>query len=288
MARVRVTGIVIFFDEELHLGEAVESVLAQSLADWELLLVDDGSRDGSRELATEWTRRDPRIRLLSHEGRANRGMSASRNLGLVHAEGELVGFLDADDVWMPEKLVEQVALLDREPEAALVYGRTLIWSSGSGGRDFCYDLGVAPDRLYRPPVLLELLLRNQAQTPTTCNALLRRSLVGQIGGFEDSFRGMFEDQVFFGKALLRAPAYVADNLWARYRQRPESASARSAAAGADEEARRRFLEWVGAHLGPEMAKHPSAVRVFRREVRLNRIARWRRALKRRLGRAGGA
>ena len=288
MAKARVTSIVIFLDEVRHLDEAVESVLAQSLADWELLLVDDGSTDGSHELALEWTRRDPRIRLFSHPGGANRGMSASRNLGLAHAEGEFVGFLDADDVWMPEKLVEQVAVLDREAEAALVYGRTLIWSSGSGGRDFCYDLGVPPDRLYKPPVLFELLLLNKAQTPTTCNALLRRSLLGEVGGFEDSFRGMFEDQVFFGKALLRAPAYVAGNLWARYRQRPDSACGRSAAAGEDEEARRRFLEWIGTHLGPELAGYPSAARGSRRELRRNRVARWRQAVKRMMGRTGSA
>lgn len=286
MAKPRVTGIVIFLNEERFLAEAVESVFAQSLTDWELLLVDDGSSDGSLEMAGEWARRDPRVRLLSHESRSNRGMAASRNLGLAQACGEFVGFLDGDDVWAPEKLAEQVSVLDHEPEAGMIYGRTLMWGSWRGGKDSFYDLGVVPDRLHRPPVLFELLMANQVQTPTTCNALMRRTLIERIGGFEDSFRGMFEDQVFFAKALLQAPAYVADRVWAKYRQRPDSASARSGAAGADEAARRRLLLWIARHLSRQVATHPGAKGALRREMRRNQVARLQQAVRRVLDLAG--
>src|SRR5262245_11303167 len=108
-----VSAIIIFLNEERFLAEAVESVFAQDFRDWELLLVDDGSTDGSAGLATGFARNHPdRVRYLRHADRGNHGMSASRNLGLSHARGQFVGFLDADDVWVPNKLSEQVAVFE--------------------------------------------------------------------------------------------------------------------------------------------------------------------------------
>jgi glycosyltransferase involved in cell wall biosynthesis len=104
-----VSIITIFLDEERFIGEAVESVSAQTYRDWELLLLDDGSTDGSTEIARRFTEQHPGwIRYLDHPGHANRGMSATRNLGLAHARGPFLAFLDADDVWLPSKLAEQV------------------------------------------------------------------------------------------------------------------------------------------------------------------------------------
>jgi glycosyltransferase involved in cell wall biosynthesis len=273
-----VSAIVIFLDEERFLADAVESILAQSFEDWELILVDDGSSDRSPELARSYARLHPRrIRCLTHPGGLNRGMSASRNLGIGAARGRYVGFLDADDVWMPEKLAEQCARLEAHPQCGLVYGRTLIWRSwNGGGEDFLYPLGVQPDAVYEPPRLFELLVENKAQSPTTCNALIRRSVFDAVGGFEDSFRGMFEDQAFFAKALLAAPAYVDGRLWAKYRQHEASCSARSGQAGGDLAHRRRVLEWMDRSLGPALAPHPSARARLRSEIRAIR----RRALSR--------
>src|SRR4030095_10800958 len=138
---------------------------------------------------------------FEHAGHANRGMSAARNLGLDHARGRYVGFLDGDDVWEPEKLREQVKVLETNPRAAMVYGKTLIWHSWRGespaaSDEYC-DLGVTPDSLIEPPRLLVNLIENRFQTPTTCNALMRREVFESIGRFEESFRGMFEDKVSF-------------------------------------------------------------------------------------------
>ena len=94
----RVSAIVIFLNEERFLAEAIASVRAQTFRDWELILVDDGSSDGSAGIARAAAEEDPRIRVLAHPGGANRGMSASRNLGLSDARGEFVAFLDGDDL----------------------------------------------------------------------------------------------------------------------------------------------------------------------------------------------
>src|SRR4051812_33913704 len=93
----RVSVVMIFLDAEEFIREAIQSVADQTVDSWELLLVDDGSTDGSTEMALRYLAEDPaRIRLLHHPGGVNRGMSASRNLGLREARGEFVTFLDAD------------------------------------------------------------------------------------------------------------------------------------------------------------------------------------------------
>lgn len=122
-ARPRVSVISIFYNASAYLAEALDSVLAQSFQDFELLLVDDGSTDMSSKIAKDYSARDPeRIRYLQHPGNTNRGMSAARNLGLSEARGEFVAFIDADDRWAAEKLGEQVDLLDRMPEVDAVCG----------------------------------------------------------------------------------------------------------------------------------------------------------------------
>jgi glycosyltransferase involved in cell wall biosynthesis len=275
MAAPRVSVITIFLDEQSFLADAVNSVLSQSFQDWELLLVDDGSTDASSDIASRLAATDGRIHCHCHPGRTNRGMSASRNLGVAHASGEFIGFLDADDIWIHDKLAEQIEIFEREPAAALVYGRTLIWYSWdpfSESTDFLYELGVEPDRLYSPPLLFELLLRNKAQSPTTCNALIRRGLFAEVGGFEESFRGMFEDQVFFAKALLHAKTYVDSRIWAKYRQHRASCTAMSATTGREEYARLRALLWMRRNLQWPAALDEGARSALTQEIWRCRLA----------------
>ena len=281
-----VSCIVIFLNEERFLAEAIASVLAQDHESWELLLVDDGSTDGSAAIARAFVERHPdRVRYLQHAGGANLGMSAARNLGLAHARGRYVGFLDADDVWLPEKLTDQVAILDGRPDVGMVYGRTLLWHSwqpGCGRRSldhFC-DLGVTPDTVVEPPRLLVQLIENRFQTPTTCNALIRRSVIDAVGGFEPEFRGMFEDQVFFMKVCVDQRVYVASRCWAKYRQRDDSRSAHAGAAGQVVEARARLLAWLKAYLEQRGVGAAPVWQALRREQFALRSPRLHRQLER--------
>jgi hypothetical protein len=92
------------------------------------------------------------------------------------------------------------------------------------------------------------LVRNRAQTPTTLNAVVRRSVVDRVGGFVESFKGMFEDQAFFAKVHLDAATYVDGRVWARYRQHPLSCSARAAGSAAELDARKTFLDWLHGYV----------------------------------------
>src|SRR5687768_176289 len=111
-----ISAVIIFLNGERFLDEAVRSVLVQTYPNWELLLCDDGSADAATSIAKRYALQHPdRIRYLDHPGHANRGMSATRNLGLHHARGEFIAWLDADDVWLPEHLSRLAAALRSSP-----------------------------------------------------------------------------------------------------------------------------------------------------------------------------
>jgi len=252
-----VSVVAIFLDAERFLEEAIESVLAQSYLRWELLLVDDGSSDGSSAIACRYAARDPdRVRYLEHPGHRNLGMSASRNLGLQHARGEYLALLDADDVWFPGKLARQVELLEAHPDAAMLSGAPLYWFGWTGqpedaARDYVIDLKLPADRIYDAPSLLLPFLRRAAPTPCPSDVMVRRDRAIGVGGFEAHFTGVnmvYEDQAFFSKLLARYPAFVAAETWDRYRQHPASCYAVSKATGGRERARRYFLEWFRGYL----------------------------------------
>jgi hypothetical protein len=109
MAAPLVTVVTPLWNAAATLPEAVASVRAQTLADWELVLVDDASTDGGRDIARALAAADPRIRLI--ERATNGGAAAARNEAIRAAAGRLIAFLDADDRWHPEKLARQVAFM---------------------------------------------------------------------------------------------------------------------------------------------------------------------------------
>jgi teichuronic acid biosynthesis glycosyltransferase TuaG len=107
----RVSIVTPVWNAAATLAAAVASARAQTLADWEMLIVDDGSTDGSRALAEDLAARDPRLRVLGHAER--RGAAAARNAAIRAARGRFLGFLDADDLWHPQKLAVQVGYMER-------------------------------------------------------------------------------------------------------------------------------------------------------------------------------
>jgi glycosyltransferase involved in cell wall biosynthesis len=273
MSNPMVSIITIFLNAGSFIEEAIASVRAQTFADWELILVDDGSTDQSTAIAQQYASLHPeQIRYYKHERHQNRGMSASRNLGICMSHGEYIAFLDADDVWLPQNLERQVALLQAQPSAAMVYSSTQWWYSWTGrpedqSRDFMHDLGVPADTLLQPPRLLATFLQHPGSSPCTCSVLLRRSAVEQVGIFEERFRGMYEDQIFFAKLCLNLPVYVSSGGWARYRQHPASNCATTERAGQESAVRLTFLNWLAGYLAHNSVTDRSLWRVLQAELR---------------------
>jgi len=294
--RPLVSVITPFLDAERFLREAVDSVFAQTYDRWELLLVDDGSSDASTDIARAYagTRAD-RVRYLEHPRHEHRGLSASRNLGLAEARGEVVAFLDSDDVYLPPKLERQVAMLAANPGAGMIYGRTLHWYSWSGRpedtrRDTPRHQGLELRRIIEPPHLLARLLLGEVTTPCTCGVLIRREAVERAGRFEESFRGLFEDQVYFYKLCATTAVYADDGCWDRYRQHPRSLARMLQASGTWDgtnnptAARRPFLLWLGAFIDERQIADPRLREAYRRQM-LAYTQPWRYRLSRLVDRA---
>ena len=110
MSAPRVSVVTPVWNAAETLEEAVASVRAQTCDDWEMLLIDDGSADGSRGLAQNLAASDSRIKVLSWDN--NRGPAAARNAGIRAARGRYLSFLDADDLWRPEKLAHQIGYME--------------------------------------------------------------------------------------------------------------------------------------------------------------------------------
>ena len=282
-----VSVVMIFLDEADFLEEAVASVLAQTYSNWELLLVDDGSTDGSTRIAQSHAAADPaRIRSLEHPGHQNRGMSASRNLGIGLSHGEFVAFLDGDDVWLPQRLERSVALLRAHPEAHMVYGTTQVWHSWMGSsaiaRDRVQRHGFRANRLMRPPDLLVRYLTHGAALPNPGSLTVRREALMQVGGFEDSFRSLYEDQAFLARFCLRHAVYVSDECLDRYRQHKGSACAVAEARGEDTPARRSYMAWFESYLEEQGFRDTEvwAALQFAKTADDRRAARWRARLRR--------
>src|ERR1700726_1508117 len=111
------------YNAERYVAEAVESILSQTFADFEFIIIDDGSKDRSLAILEEYAARDPRIRLVS---RPNTGIVKALNQGLALASGELVARMDADDIAMPERLAKQRDYLADHPECVMVGSRVLV------------------------------------------------------------------------------------------------------------------------------------------------------------------
>lgn len=120
MARVSI--ITALYNHEKYIADAIESVVAQTYNDWELLIWDDGSTDKSREIAEKYAVKDPRVKVFTHSKNANLGQENTRNAALDRASGELICLLDSDDLYYSRKL-ELLVPCFNQSEVGLAYGR---------------------------------------------------------------------------------------------------------------------------------------------------------------------
>ena len=249
------------FNGERFLAEAIESVLAQdTLEEWELLVVDDGSRDRSGTIARQYACRFPsHIHLLTSGRGVNLGTSAARNLAIQRAMAPVLAFLDADDVWLPHMLRCQLALLRRFSEAAMVYAnaeRTWDMSLPCASSRVCVGVNQLPPLLppsVRPGLLateepLAWWLRDETLVPCTCTVLARTDRVRAAGGFIAAFDGLYDDQAFYARLMLAHPAAVSDTCVARYRMHYGSCCAQAWHNDTlRQSARASFERWLAAH-----------------------------------------
>ena len=196
-----VSIIVPVYNAERWIGRTLESALAQTFKDTEVIVVDDGSQDGSAEVV----RRYP-VQYIRQE---NAGQAAALNAGLAVAQGEFIAFLDSDDLWKPEKLTACVAALRARPDAVLVY------TNGDAiGPDDELLWRLLPDD-HVPPTASEMLLNCVICCPAQVVARASR-----LQPFTEGLQSTDHDQ--WVRMREKGPfAYIAEPL-TRYRRRPDS------------------------------------------------------------------
>jgi glycosyltransferase involved in cell wall biosynthesis len=182
--------VIPVFNRALAVADAIESVLAQTVAPAEIIVVDDGSKDGTRECLAPYM---DRIKYIYQE---NKGVSAARNAGVRAARGEFIAFLDSDDVWHPRKLECQLRYLQEHPDTALI-GAATFGVSAKGWQAISVE---APLRA-RPVALDDVVIRSPFPTSTV---IVRKECMDAVGHFDTGLRNA-EDRDFYIRIASRYP-----------------------------------------------------------------------------------
>jgi GT2 family glycosyltransferase len=183
--------IMAVYNHEAYLKQAVESVLGQTYTHWELLLIDDGSTDGSPALIDEFARRDLRIRAIHQE---NAGAAAARNRGLISSRGDWIAYLDSDDLWFPSTLQSYVDHLEQHPQAQFLFGSVHRLVDGQ-------TTSTSAEHQDRPVGTKELFQRAFLRTLAVSH---HRELLRKAGGFNPTLRWC-EDYELFLRMSLHSP-----------------------------------------------------------------------------------
>lgn len=185
----KVSVIIDNYNYGRFLGAAIESVLAQEFADWELIVVDDGSTDDSRAVLERYA---PRVRALFQP---NSGYAAAFNRGITAATGEIVCLLDSDDVWRKDKLSRVVARFDREPELGAI--QHLLQDADAALTPMRQDFPSWPDRY-----VLDDFLAGRVILGATSGLCLRRTILEKALPIPEEFRFLYADNYLAVRALF--------------------------------------------------------------------------------------
>lgn len=187
------------YNSEPFIAKALDSVRAQSFADYEVVITNDGSKDGTAEAIEAYGRRYPDfpLRLASQQ---NKGIGGARNNGIFRAAGRFIAFLDADDYWHPAKLEKMARFLGGKPQVDVAYHDEIEVAGDGTRRPLCYDE-------VREPAYQDLLFRgNRLSTSAT---VVRRELAREIGGFSENLDFNSAEDYEFWLRLARAGARFA-------------------------------------------------------------------------------
>jgi glycosyltransferase involved in cell wall biosynthesis len=230
-----ISAIINVHNGAATLREAIDSVLAQTFADWELILWDDCSTDASAFIAAKY--HDPRIRYFLAPEKISLGQARSEAIKLAH--GDWISFLDQDDIWLPHKLEKQAALIAED--VGLIYGRTVRFYSNGRQRDYdhAHEYELLPEgnifhRLFTESCFIAM-----------SSAMFRRSAIEASGGIPDAIR-IIPDYYLYVAVARQYKARAAQEVVCRYRMHSDSMSHTSALAMHQE------VLWLIDHWAPEL------------------------------------
>lgn len=208
-----VSIVIPAYNAARYLSETIVSVINQTYTNWELIVVNDGSKDETLSIAKSFANKDPRIHIID---KSNSGVSDSRNTGIKVAKGDVLFFLDADDVWNIDNITEKIKRLN-EPSCHAVYSACEIIDEKSVSFSRFLS-GSANLRLE------DMLLSKGNYTTAPSGIAVKRNVLDKIGGFDTNLSNN-ADQDFFIRILATGfkIAYIPDTLW-KYRMHGNSMS----------------------------------------------------------------
>lgn len=250
-----VSVIVPFLNGSQWLTEALQSVINQTYTNWEMIVIDDGSEEAHSLVARNFCRQHrSKIFYTEHQGHINKGVSVSRNEASRLAHGKYLAFLDADDVWMPNKLASQLALFRLHPKAGAVFGAFVLWHSwrDENAADCVLPIGAPAGVCYAPGTLTKILYPFfTAASPAPSGIMIKKEIFDRIKGFEPLFSGiyeLYEDQAFLSKLYLHETVFVSKTADIMYRKRENSMSSAANDIERYHTVRAFYFDWLERYL----------------------------------------
>ncbi|MEO1377959.1 MAG: glycosyltransferase family A protein [Cyanobacteria bacterium J06635_10] len=238
--KILVTIVLPAYNASEYLAETLKSVLQQTYTNFELLVIDDGSTDDTADIVHNLSQQDSRVKLISQQ---NQGVSVARNIGINMAQGEFIAFLDADDLWLPNKLTAHIQHLSANPNLGLSFARVEFMTfdgKATGKYSNPHFRNITQKNLYE---------ENPAITPS--NAVFRRIALQQVGGFDGDLSGVADAELFLRIKCHGWEVEGIDEVLVLYRT---SLAGMSSQLYKMEEDWNRFSNKVQAY-APELIKH---------------------------------
>ena len=247
----KVSLIIATYNRADLLPRAINSVLAQTFTDYEIIIVDDCSPDHTQEVIRTFS--EPRLRSFRHE--VNGGAAAARNTGIANARGEYIAFLDDDDECAPTRLADQVSVLDSRPDVGMVYG----WIEEINDATGAARLPRNVQNTHTGRAAFEAALTGVSDTASMFNPCIRASVVRQVGGFDQRLATIGEDALFMASVTQICDAEYLPKIIVRKHENHiyDQLSQTAAPAAFD-----KFLEIHAQKFGDELRSRPRALAGF--------------------------
>ncbi len=202
-----ISVIIHTYNNEKFIAETVESVLKQTYNEYEIIVVDDGSEDGTRDALL------PYMQKIRYHYKENGGIASAKNAGISLSKAEFIAFLDHDDLWIPDKLKIQIEHFNRNPQIGLVYAKYTSFRDDK-------ELRTKPEKGYSGWIFAKLISKSFIQTSTV---MVKRDCLNAVGPFDESFR-LADEYDMFLRIARRFQCGFVDRELTRYRVHDTNAS----------------------------------------------------------------
>lgn len=241
MEKPIVSIIIPAYNAEKYIKQTIESAIGQTYKNIEVIVIDDGSKDGAAEIVKSFG--DQRIIYIFQE---NKGQSAARNSGIKIAKGKYISFLDSDDLFLPQKIERQVDFLESNPDCGVCYSKIYHFFSDQ------------PEKLYYNPIpnysgyIFDKLLTHSVVNPLA--AVMRKEYLDKYGGFKEDWRRCDEQYLWLKMAFNKVKFCYLDEVLGHYRINRESMSNQNVYVVETMEKFLELLDIVESWLGQEESR----------------------------------